>query len=192
MQKRYLFTPGPTPVPPEVLAASAEPMVHHRGARLPRDLRAHARAARGGLPHREPRAALQRLGHRRDGLRGHESLPRRASASPSSSRARSASAGRRCARHYGLDVAAHRLRLGRASPTPPRSAPRSRESGARDRLLPPSRRPRPVSSRDVQALKAAVGEAVARRRRRLLARRRAARDRRLGRSTSSSRARRRR
>jgi aspartate aminotransferase-like enzyme len=31
MQKRYLFTPGPTPVPPEVLAATAEPMVHHRG-----------------------------------------------------------------------------------------------------------------------------------------------------------------
>jgi serine---pyruvate transaminase len=31
MQKRYLFTPGPTPVPPEVLAATAEPIVHHRG-----------------------------------------------------------------------------------------------------------------------------------------------------------------
>ena len=32
MEKRYLFAPGPTPVPPEVLAATAEPMVHHRGA----------------------------------------------------------------------------------------------------------------------------------------------------------------
>src|SRR6266516_6761483 len=32
MEKRYLFTPGPTPVPPAVLAASAEPIVHHRGA----------------------------------------------------------------------------------------------------------------------------------------------------------------
>src|SRR6185437_11222938 len=32
MQKRYMFTPGPTPVPPEVLAAEASPMVHHRGA----------------------------------------------------------------------------------------------------------------------------------------------------------------
>jgi aspartate aminotransferase-like enzyme len=31
VQKRYLFTPGPTPVPPEVLAATAEPIVHHRG-----------------------------------------------------------------------------------------------------------------------------------------------------------------
>jgi aspartate aminotransferase-like enzyme len=29
-EKRYLFTPGPTPVPPEVLAALAEPMIHHR------------------------------------------------------------------------------------------------------------------------------------------------------------------
>jgi hypothetical protein len=30
-EERYLFTPGPTPVPPEVLAALAEPVVHHRG-----------------------------------------------------------------------------------------------------------------------------------------------------------------
>jgi serine---pyruvate transaminase len=29
--KRYLFTPGPTPVPPEVLAATAAPVLHHRG-----------------------------------------------------------------------------------------------------------------------------------------------------------------
>jgi serine---pyruvate transaminase len=28
--KKYLFTPGPTPVPPEVLAALGEPVVHHR------------------------------------------------------------------------------------------------------------------------------------------------------------------
>jgi aspartate aminotransferase-like enzyme len=31
-QKQYLFTPGPTPVPPQVLAALAEPVLHHRGA----------------------------------------------------------------------------------------------------------------------------------------------------------------
>jgi aspartate aminotransferase-like enzyme len=30
MPKRYLMTPGPTPVPPEVLAAIAQPIVHHR------------------------------------------------------------------------------------------------------------------------------------------------------------------
>ena len=29
-EKRYLLTPGPTPVPPEVLAAIARPVVHHR------------------------------------------------------------------------------------------------------------------------------------------------------------------
>ncbi len=29
--KRYLLTPGPTPVPPEVLEAMARPVVHHRG-----------------------------------------------------------------------------------------------------------------------------------------------------------------
>ena len=28
--KKYLFTPGPTPVPPQVLAALGEPIVHHR------------------------------------------------------------------------------------------------------------------------------------------------------------------
>jgi serine---pyruvate transaminase len=31
VEKRYLFTPGPTPVPPRVLAALAEPVLHHRG-----------------------------------------------------------------------------------------------------------------------------------------------------------------
>ena len=35
--KRYLFTPGPTPVPPEVLATLAEPVIHHR-ARDYRDI----------------------------------------------------------------------------------------------------------------------------------------------------------
>src|SRR5690242_90450 len=29
-EKRYLLTPGPTPVPPQVLAALAEPVIHHR------------------------------------------------------------------------------------------------------------------------------------------------------------------
>jgi serine---pyruvate transaminase len=29
-EKRRLFTPGPTPVPPEVLAAMAQPVIHHR------------------------------------------------------------------------------------------------------------------------------------------------------------------
>jgi serine---pyruvate transaminase len=41
MEKRYLFTPGPTPVPPAVLAAGAEPIVHHRGTDF-RDIYASA------------------------------------------------------------------------------------------------------------------------------------------------------
>ncbi|MGH3002402.1 MAG: pyridoxal-phosphate-dependent aminotransferase family protein [Gaiellaceae bacterium] len=45
MEKRYLFTPGPTPVPPLVLAASAEPIVHHRGT----DFRAVYSSALGRL-----------------------------------------------------------------------------------------------------------------------------------------------
>lgn len=34
MLKRYLLTPGPTPVPPEVLSALGEPVVHHRAPRF--------------------------------------------------------------------------------------------------------------------------------------------------------------
>jgi len=34
MEKRYLLTPGPTPVPPEVLSALGEPVIHHRAPRF--------------------------------------------------------------------------------------------------------------------------------------------------------------
>jgi aspartate aminotransferase-like enzyme len=34
MQKRFLITPGPTPVPPEVLSALSTPVVHHRAPRF--------------------------------------------------------------------------------------------------------------------------------------------------------------
>jgi aspartate aminotransferase-like enzyme len=30
MDKQYLLAPGPTPIPPEVLLAMAEPIIHHR------------------------------------------------------------------------------------------------------------------------------------------------------------------
>jgi aspartate aminotransferase-like enzyme len=43
--KRYLLTPGPTPVPPEVLAAMAAPVIHHRGP----DFRALLRECLGRL-----------------------------------------------------------------------------------------------------------------------------------------------
>ncbi|MHB1382448.1 MAG: pyridoxal-phosphate-dependent aminotransferase family protein, partial [Thermoleophilia bacterium] len=32
MKKRFLMTPGPTQVPPEVLLAAAQPIIHHRTA----------------------------------------------------------------------------------------------------------------------------------------------------------------
>src|SRR5687768_4969791 len=31
-EKRYLFTPGPTPVPPQVLEAMSRPIIHHRSS----------------------------------------------------------------------------------------------------------------------------------------------------------------
>ncbi len=34
MLKRFLLTPGPTPVPPEVLSALSEPVIHHRAPRF--------------------------------------------------------------------------------------------------------------------------------------------------------------
>jgi aspartate aminotransferase-like enzyme len=34
MQKRFLITPGPTPVPPEVLSALSQPVIHHRAPRF--------------------------------------------------------------------------------------------------------------------------------------------------------------
>ncbi len=39
MQKRYMFTPGPTMVPAEVLLAEAAPMIHHRTPQFSRILR---------------------------------------------------------------------------------------------------------------------------------------------------------
>ncbi len=32
MKKKYLFAPGPTPVPPEVLSVMSEPIIHHRSS----------------------------------------------------------------------------------------------------------------------------------------------------------------
>jgi serine---pyruvate transaminase len=45
VRKRYLMAPGPTPVPPEVLAAGAQPVLHHRGP----DFRALMRRCLGRL-----------------------------------------------------------------------------------------------------------------------------------------------
>lgn len=34
MEKRYMMSPGPTPVPPEILLAMAQPIIHHRGSQF--------------------------------------------------------------------------------------------------------------------------------------------------------------
>jgi len=34
MKKTYLFTPGPTQVPPDVTLAEAKPLVHHRTSKF--------------------------------------------------------------------------------------------------------------------------------------------------------------
>ena len=47
MKKRYLMTPGPTPVPAEVLLAQARPMIHHRTP----DFSATLMEATDGLKH---------------------------------------------------------------------------------------------------------------------------------------------
>ena len=52
--------PGRRRCPPEVLAAEAEPMVHHRGADFRERLRAHARTAPGGVPHARRRCCSSR------------------------------------------------------------------------------------------------------------------------------------
>ena len=60
----FLLTPGPVPVPPEVLAVMAMPQQHHRSARVRRDLRRGAAQAQARVPHRARRAAVHGLGHR--------------------------------------------------------------------------------------------------------------------------------
>ena len=77
-EKRYLVTPGPTPVPPEVLAATALPMIHHRSADFRDDVHAGDRAAAGRVPDGERRAPLHLRGNRGDGVGSCERLlPRR-------------------------------------------------------------------------------------------------------------------
>ena len=64
--------PGPTPVPPQVLAAMGEPVVHHRSPDFRPDLRAVPRAPARGMPDGIGRLALHRVGHRRLRVGGRE------------------------------------------------------------------------------------------------------------------------
>ena len=158
MEKRYLFTPGPTPVPPEVLAAEAEPMVHHRGADF-RVIYERTLARLAEVYRTKPPVLLfSASGHGRDGLGGHEPDARRATGSRSSSRARSASAGRRSAPHYGLDVQRIDYEWGEV-PDPAEIGAAVAESGVETVFCTQSETSTGVVA-DVQAIKAAVGDAT--------------------------------
>ena len=179
--KRYLFTPGPTPVPPEVLAALAEPVVHHRGpdyralfGECLERLRAVYRTASDVL-------LFTCVGHGRDGVRGREPLlARRPRRRRLGGRLRRALADARRAR------TAPRCRPSSYEwgETPRRGGPgreagrgRRREGRVPDALrdVDRSRRRRPGTGRGGEGVRRAR-----RRRRRLEPRRRPARDRRVG------------
>ena len=178
MEKRYLFTPGPTPVPPEVLAAGAEPIVHHRGADFRDDLRRHARPA--AATSSAPRSDV--LLFTASGTGAMESAVANLCAPGDRVAVVShGSFGERwvaiCEQH-DLDVQAIRYEWGE-TPDPDEVGAAVRESGVELVFCQQSDTSTGVVS-DVRAIKEAVGDATARRRRDLLARRRAARDRRVG------------
>ena len=157
MEKRYLFTPGPTPVPPEVLAAGAEPMVHHRGSDFQTIYTRTLERLQQVFRTREPGAALQRVRHGRDGVRGHE--PRGPGRQGRGRRRR------RVRRALGQDLRAprprrapHRLRLGRGSRAGEIGSAVA-ESGAGIVLCTQSETSTGVVA-DVQGIKAAVGDAI--------------------------------
>jgi aspartate aminotransferase-like enzyme len=157
MEKRYLFTPGPTPVPPEVLAAGAEPMVHHRGA----DFR---------IVYERSLARLQEVFRTEDqvllfsasGTGAMDSAVTNLTAAGDRVAVVVAGAfGERWAKiceHYGLDVQRIEYQWGEV-PVPDQVGAAVAESGAAIVFCTQSETSTGVVA-DVQALKAAVGDAV--------------------------------
>ena len=145
MEKRYLFTPGPTPVPPEVLAAGAEPIVHHRGA----DFRVIYERALERL--RDVyRTSADVLLFAASGTGAMESAVANLGAAGErvavvSRRVASASGGLRSARSHGLEVQAIRYEWGE-TPDPARGRRRRRATPASSSCSASSPTPRPVSS----------------------------------------------
>src|SRR3954471_8108759 len=157
MEKRYLFTPGPTPVPPEVLAAMAEPMVHHRGS----DFR---------VVYERCLARLKELHRRQAGVRLYAAS---GTGAMDSAAANLCGAGDRVAvvtagafgerwvkicEHYGLDVQRIAYEWGEV-PAAAEVGAAVAESGARVVFCTQSETSTGVVS-DVQALKQAVGDAT--------------------------------
>jgi aspartate aminotransferase-like enzyme len=157
VEKRYLFTPGPTPVPPSVLAAMGEPIVHHRGP----DFR---------LVYERCLAGLQEVFRTRDqvllfaasGTGAMDSAVTNLSTPGERVAVVTAGAfGERWAaicEHYGLDVQRIAYEWGEA-PIPGEVGSAVAESGVQLVFCTHSETSTGVVS-DIQALKAAVGDAV--------------------------------
>ena len=157
------MTPGPTPAPPEVLAAIAQPVIHHRGPDYRDALRASAsRRLREVFRTEQRGAALRRLGHRRDGVGGREPLLAGRAACWWSRRATSASAGPRSPRPTAPSVDHLALRVGRDPVARTTIAPRLREREARAPSSSRTPRPRPASSPTCSAFAAAAARRPAR------------------------------
>ena len=159
MEKRYLFTPGPTPVPPEVLAATAEPMVHHRGA----DFRRGLRALRSRGSQQVFRTEAQVLLFAASGTGAMESAV--ANLTRAGDRVAVVAAGAFGERWATICEqlrarrAAHRLRVGRGARSRTRSA-RPSPRAARGIVFCTQSETSTGVVADVQALKAAVGDAT--------------------------------
>ena len=156
----------------------AEPMVHHRGRRFPAS--STSAASRGSRTSSAPKSQV--LLFSASGTGAMDSAVANLCAAGDRVAVVTAGAfGERwvaICEHYGLDVQRIAYEWGEV-PVPARSARRSPRAARGVVFCTQSETSTGVVS-DVQALKAAVGDADARRRRDLLARRRAARDRRLG------------
>ena len=71
--KKYLFAPGPTPVPPEVLLEMARPIIHHRTPEFSAVARPARAADKAAVRHGPGSSAARLVRHRRDGSGGHQS-----------------------------------------------------------------------------------------------------------------------
>ena len=80
-----LLTPGPTPIPPDVVAAEARPLPHHRTPEFKVVLARVLERPAARLPHRARRDPVQLERHRARSSRPSRTCSRRATASSSSS-----------------------------------------------------------------------------------------------------------
>ena len=117
----FLLTPGPVPVPPEVLAIQASPQQHHRSAAFVATYGEVLRKLKLVYRTRERRAAVHGLGHGRVrvGVREHVEAGDRVLCVTA---AHSATAGSRWRSAFGADVTALECEWG-ARPIP-RASPR--------------------------------------------------------------------